>query len=290
MSSRKKGFDPLASLFEPPDSPIALRVKPARPISEKDADVPSVDIEVHQELASPSGTEPVGGESRPTLAFEVSSDGPLVAVDAQPPVTAPIEDAGEEPAVEVEPVSPEPADPAPVVASPPAQAPSSPSGSAKRPSRVEELAARAVRPRSALEAARLAVAEAEAHSSRPPRSPAAGNADTSGAGLDLMMQVAKILPVWLPSIGDVRIVNALALDERRVLKALWKAHREKFSAQGEIERAVATAAVLYALDRTPAGRLVAAHVETRASDYLLWFDLQTETLVAAFADARSYFA
>jgi len=40
----------------------------------------------------------------------------------------------------------------------------------------------------------------------------------------------------------------------------------------------------------PSDSLVAAHVVTDASDYLVWIDLQTGSLVAAFADARAYFA
>ena len=48
--------------------------------------------------------------------------------------------------------------------------------------------------------------------------------------------------------------------------------------------------MLHALENTGKGGLVAAHVVTDASDYLLWMDLGSESLVAAFADARAWFA
>ena len=45
-----------------------------------------------------------------------------------------------------------------------------------------------------------------------------------------------------------------------------------------------------AFEHIEEGQLVAAYVETTASDYLIWVDLPHQRLVAAFADAKSYFA
>ena len=57
-----------------------------------------------------------------------------------------------------------------------------------------------------------------------------------------------------------------------------------------LERAVAAARVVDSLKHAPSGALIAAHAVTAASDYLVWIDLQSGSLVAAFADARAYFA
>ena len=75
-----------------------------------------------------------------------------------------------------------------------------------------------------------------------------------------------------------------------MLSALWKSHRSKFLSDGELERAVAAARVVDSLKHAPSGALIAAHAVTAASDYLVWIDLQSGSLVAAFADARAYFA
>jgi hypothetical protein len=98
----------------------------------------------------------------------------------------------------------------------------------------------------------------------------------------------------LPGLGRFQVERSLFADQRPVLSALWKGHRAKFLAEGSLERAVSAAAVLHALDSVPLGRLVVAHVVTAASDYLVWIDLDVSTgqgsLLAAFSDARAYFA
>ena len=71
---------------------------------------------------------------------------------------------------------------------------------------------------------------------------------------------------------------------------MWKGHRSKFLGDGQLERAVASTRVLDSFKLAPKGALIAAHAVTDASDYLVWIDLQTGSLVAAFSDARAYFA
>ena len=143
-------------------------------------------------------------------------------------------------------------------------------------SRVERLAARAVRPKAALEAAREAV-EAE-------------NVAESRASQTLTDRIQVLIEASLPGVGDLDVKAAKVADEREVLSALWKSHRSKFLSDGELERAVAAARVVDSLKHAPNGALVAAHAVTAASDYLVWIDLQNGSLVAAFADARAYFA
>ena len=140
----------------------------------------------------------------------------------------------------------------------------------------ERLAARAVRPKAALEAAREAV-EAE-------------SAAESRASQTLTDRIQVLIEASLPGVGDLDVKAAKVADEREVLSALWKSHRSKFLSDGELERAVAAARVVDSLKHAPSGALIAAHAVTAASDYLVWIDLQSGSLVAAFADARAYFA
>lgn len=86
------------------------------------------------------------------------------------------------------------------------------------------------------------------------------------------------------------MLNAIAVDDRQVMVALWKAHRARFAADGDLARMVAASSVLRELAAVARGRLVAAIVETGVSDYLVWVDLDKEIVIAAFPDARAWYA
>ncbi|MCB9777851.1 MAG: hypothetical protein H6742_04745 [Alphaproteobacteria bacterium] len=150
----------------------------------------------------------------------------------------------------------------------------------KARSRVDALAARARKPLSALEAARAAARDEEEREVQARRR----------KENELRDVVQDLIPAWLPGCGTVYVANAIAVKDRHVMAAVWKAHRSKFLADGQLERAVGAAAVLAALEQSEDGHLVAAHAVTDASDYLVWLDLGKNSLVAAFADARAYFA
>jgi hypothetical protein len=149
-----------------------------------------------------------------------------------------------------------------------------------------------------LEAARLAAQEEEAHKAgKETRQAAKESARQAEAQrqairdeLTLSDRVDSLLPRLLGGVGHIYVANALAVDHRDVLRALWKAHRAKFCKEGEIERAVGASAVIHAIDHTPPGQLVASHIVTDASDYLVWLDMADGSVVAAFANARAYFA
>ncbi|MCK6508144.1 hypothetical protein L6R53_33060, partial [Myxococcota bacterium] len=147
-------------------------------------------------------------------------------------------------------------------------------------SRIDALAARARKPMTALEAAREAARHEEERHAQDLRKEANRLRDA----------VQELIPEWLPGIGTVFVANAIAVQQRDLLRALWRGHRSKFLADGQLERAVGAAAVLSALDKAPEGTLVAAHAVTDASDYLVWLDLDKRSLVAAFPDARAYFS
>ena len=146
------------------------------------------------------------------------------------------------------------------------------------------LANRARRPTSALEAARAASAQEEQNRA------AAAVAAAAAAEAELPRMVAALLSNTLPGLSDITVANALPMDDRTVLTALWKAHRARFGAAGDLSRMVAATTVIRALKNVPEGRLVAAIVDTGAGDYLVWVDLASSTVVGAFHDARAWYA
>ena len=142
------------------------------------------------------------------------------------------------------------------------------------------LSERAQRPMTALEAARVAAQQEEQQSER----------QRQRRVSKLTERVRQLVPASLPGLGKHKVANAIVTDERDVLVALWRAHRSRFLSEGRIERAVSAATVLHALEHCPTGMLIAAHVVTEVSDYLVWIDMKDDSLIAAFPDARAWFA
>ncbi len=277
MSDRKKGFDPLSSLFDAPD-PGAVNqevVAVNQSIAEPGRREPSQGIPEGLALEdAPTEMAPIPKSAElPEPAGEIAGAGPL---KRKPASSDAVEFIGDLPAsddwTESKPEAlfslnqvPEPD---PEEAAVPRYG--------RRLSRVERLAARAVRPKAALEAAREAAdseIEAEAKASQ-----------------TLTDRIQVLIEASLPGVGEIDVKAAKVADEREVLLALWKSHRSKFLSDGELERAVAAARVVDVLKHSVPGALIAAHALTAASDYLVWIDLQNGSLVAAFADARAYFA
>lgn len=280
MTNRKKGFDPLSSLFDAPDSDSVKQdevapqglTEPGRRIQVPDAlrnealdagleleDAPTEmapmpQINPHVEQGEVGGAGPV----RPKASTEaVQFIGDLPANDdwteSKPEALyslnqVPKPDPDEEAAPRY----------------------------GQRLSRVERLAARAVRPKNALEAAREAAKDETEEKAKVSRT--------------LTDRIQELIVASLPGIGTVSVQAAMVIDDRDVLIALWKGHRSKFLGDGQLERAVASTRVLDSFKLAPKGALIAAHAVTDASDYLVWIDLQTGSLVAAFSDARAYFA
>jgi hypothetical protein len=279
MSDRKKGFDPLSSLFDAPD-PAAVGHDGGRglgSISEPGlpSDVPGQGIAPGLELEdAPTEMAPMPAAAElPEPAGEVAGAGPL---KSKPSGSDAVEFIGELPASDDWTESkPEALFSLNQLPTPDPDEEAAPRYG-QRLSRVERLAARAVRPKSALEAAREAVDAEEAVQER--------------ASQTLTDRIQSLVEASLPGVGDLDVKAAKIADEREVLIALWKSHRTKFLSDGELERAVAASRVVELLKQAPDGALIAAHAVTAASDYLVWIDLQSGSLVAAFADARAYFA
>jgi hypothetical protein len=280
MSDRKKGFDPLSSLFDAPD-PGAVRqdanpgsggvTEPGRPAPRPESLAgigTGLDIE-----DAPTEMAPIPDAAELPKPGEVAGAGPL---RAKPAAASNVEFIGELPASDDWTASkPEALFALNQLPTPePDEAPAPRYG--QRLSRVERLAARAVRPMSALDAAREAATSEAAVAER--------------ASQTLTDRIQSLIEASLPGVGDIDVKAAKVADEREVLMALWKSHRGKFLSDGELERAVAASRLVDMLKHSPAGSLIAAHAVTAASDYLVWIDLQSGSLVAAFADARAYFA
>lgn len=106
----------------------------------------------------------------------------------------------------------------------------------------------------------------------------------------LVAHISSLLQNVFPNLEDCSVVRAVYTDDREVFVALWKAHRSKFISEGRLEYAIATLGVIHALIHAPKDDLVAAHMKTPASDYLVWIRPSNGDVLAAFQDARRYFA
>ena len=109
-------------------------------------------------------------------------------------------------------------------------------------------------------------------------------------GNRLMLRIEDMIRTQLPLLKEFHVASALDSFDRPLMRAIWRSHRTKFLISGQLEYAVAALSVIDAFEHIEEGQLVAAYVETTASDYLIWVDLPHQRLVAAFADAKSYFA
>ncbi len=165
-------------------------------------------------------------------------------------------------------------------------------------SRLDELSRRAVRPGSAREIIRHALEQEQREQERAARirrESANRSLQPDGASTapnrhsPLVAESTEIIEKALKGLGPIQVSNCMAVKDREILRALWKAHRARFAADGKLEQVVAAGAVLIALKLVPEGKLLAAHVLTQASDYLVWLDLDQGIPLAAFADAKAYF-
>lgn len=269
-----KGFDPLASLFEAPEPGRAEAS--ASPAAAAPPSAPAIDkVALAKELAAEAAAEAAARKA----AQELDKVALAKKLAAEAAAKAAARKANEDKVALAKRLAAEAV----------AKAAAKKGAAAAKPkSRLDSMAQRARRPTSALEAARAAAAREEQDQAQAQRAEAASRKQRLG------VRVQALIPEALPGLGRLRVERALFADQRDVLADLWRGHRARFLAEGELERAVGTAAVLHALESLPQGQLVVAHVVTDASDYLVWMDVNLETgaggLLAAFADARAYFA
>jgi len=148
---------------------------------------------------------------------------------------------------------------------------------------------RAVRPKSALDAAREA-AEREASAGRviataARSSPPTGSSDIvraaiardlGGAGQIFVLETHEV------SAGPLARAQPGTLD-REILRALWRGHRAKFLSDGNLERAATATIIVSALEQK--GSLSVARVVARGRDHLAFVDVDSRRVIACLADA-----
>ncbi len=263
MSTSKKGFDPLASLFDLPEA--TPRAAPTGPPAQGEA------------LPEPPHVKPAPGRVPALPAPDPVALAKMLARAAQARAGA----ATQAPAGRT--LVPERA--VPPAAPPPPQS----RLMAAPPPRKSVSAADAIRIAGEGEA-RLK-AEAASALAAPPLAAPFPQADPGPAFVagEMSDVVAGIIQDTLPELGKVYVAKALIMDDRGLLNALWRSHRSRFASTGDVAGAVAVSAVLRALAATRPGQLAAAHVVTDKSDWLVWVDLGTSAPVAAFKDARAWF-
>ena len=263
MSTSKKGFDPLASLFDLPDAPV--RVAPVSLPAKGEA------------LPEPPHVKPAPASVPALPAPDPVQLAKMLARAAQARAGAPTSAPGGRTLV-LERVLPP-------AAAPPAQ---SRLMAAPLP-RKSVSAADAMRLAGESEA--RAKAEAAAFRPAPPQAAPLPQTDAVVVSVvgEMSEVVAGIIQDTLPELGKVYVAKALIMEDRGLLTALWRAHRSRFASAGDVAGAVAVSAVLRALAATRPGQLAAAHAVTDKSDWLIWVDLGTSTPIAAFKDARAWF-
>ena len=320
MSNPKPGFDPLASLFDGPDlgeftdphvDRLLSRDQPDPLISMR-ADAPLDVLKGNsnerraEDLPEPKLPPAVSTEAEEPKAEEAKAEEALhkAALAKSLAIMAAIEKAKQATAREAElfeeaQIADEAArdaaakaaqalKPAPAtVAEPAAQSGKTKSGktkSGKTKGRLDGLANRARRPTSALEAARAASQIEEQRK----QSEATAAAEAHERAIPELVE--SILRKQLRGVERLKVGKALRMDDRVVLRALWKGHRARFAQQGALAEVVSTTQVIRALDAVAQGQLVAAIVRTQSSDYLVWVDLGSQATIAAFPDAHAWYA
>lgn len=282
MSTGRKGFDPLSSLFDvPSEEEEAEAAGTIPPVAPDQAAEPS-------HLRRPAGPAEAARLAR-ILAKSKAPEVPSSPPGARGPAPA-AKPAGK-------PAGPDPAALAKALAKAAAakagQGKPQPAAAAARVSRLGAAPPpkRALSVEEALAAAREEESRPAAAAAAPAVRPAAAEA-APAEPLDpsrVPDLVLGIVQKAIPALAPLHVHKALVMDDRGVLTAIWKAHRSKFAGAGELDLAVAATRVLWALGTVPIGRLVAAYAVTDKGDYLAWIDLATGSVVAAFADARARF-
>ncbi|GDX79584.1 hypothetical protein LBMAG42_13950 [Deltaproteobacteria bacterium] len=298
MSTSKKGFDPLASLFDLPETPPVA--SPAAPPAKGDA-LPEAS---HVKPAAPV-VPPLSGPDPAALA-KILARAAVARAGAPKPApggaTLVPEGKGAAAAEAPKPAAKaaKPATPAAAAASPMSRLMAAPPP--RKTVSAEEAMRLAGEDESRRRAEAATVKPVAPPAGKPAASPAppaqvaaAVSAATAPAASatpmgDISDVVGGIIQDSLPELGAVYIAKALVMDDRGVLTALWRAHRARFGSTGDVAGAVAVSAVLRALAAVRPGQLAVAHAVTDKSDWLIWVDLSTSTTIAGFKDARAWFA
>jgi hypothetical protein len=136
------------------------------------------------------------------------------------------------------------------------------------------LSRRAVRPKTAQEV----LAELRVHSSQ---------LATEEVPLSLEVRVEQSVRAALPDFENLYVAEVsedLALEG---VASTYQAHAARFMAEGRMDAALNASRVFEAVNRSESSALAKALVRTDATEYLVWLDLYSSTLIACFPDARN---
>lgn len=278
----KRPTDPLESLFSPPPGSL-----PALPDTDDEDPVTPAPL---ADAPEPAHLKPVKAVARPVSLPPPAAPpaGPDPRELAKMIAKAAAAKAGAPPKPAAKP-APAPA-PAPRAA---AAAPAAPAGprsllAAPPPKRALSAAeameaARAAEsakpaepaPRPAAAKPAAAAAPPTAPATAPPTapSPSASAAPAASAPVrNAVDAVQALLKVTLPN-AAIYVPAAVVTDDRVALMAVWKAHRARMIADGDIERAAIVAAVVRAFSARPLGAIAAAHLVLDGGEYIGWMDL-----------------
>ena len=117
----------------------------------------------------------------------------------------------------------------------------------------------------AAEAASAAAAEAPPVAEPPVRPSAAPPEPVVVHGMD-PSEVASL------KLRDVEVLGVSTIADRAVFRALWKAHRARAKADGDIGLLVTADVLLDAANRVPSGALHALHILSDGRPYAAWVD------------------
>ncbi len=280
--SNKKGFDPLSSLFDLPDTaPAPAAGPPAR--GDDLPEPPHVRVTPPVVPAGPDPAQLAKMLARAAAAKAAASRPP------PPPAATPLAKATKPAAAPTAPAAPT----SRLMAAPPPRKSLS-AADALRLANEDEARSKAAPPDAAVPPAGSApMPSAPAIAPRIPSAlptTAASTTLTPAAGAyDPTDVISGIIQDCLPQVGAVYIAKAIVLDDRGVLTGLWRAHRARFLSTGDLAGATAVNAVLRAVASVGPGQLAVAHAVTDKSDWLVWVDLSSSSLIAAFKDARAWF-
>lgn len=311
MSTPRKSFDPLQSLFAQPapvgndpasDPPDPANIEaPSRPrvaSASAAADVPKAPRAAAPPVApvapvAAAPAPPAGPDPR-EIAKAIAKAATARAAAARPAVPRPAAPAATAPAAKAPPAT----KPAPAAPARPAMGEGSLRGAPPPPPRKLSAA-------EAMEAARRSEADVQARAAATPAPAPARVAPSAPAAPTSPAQAATgSLGITAANLGDTAqallnqqlpgwttyVANASVAQDRVVLGALWKAHRTRFIAAAQPEAAAGAAAVVHALQRVAPGELVVVQAVTDRGEYLVWADLRARCLIAAFANSATLMA
>ena len=107
------------------------------------------------------------------------------------------------------------------------------------------------------------------------------------SGQDALARAQGVVSEALASDG-VSVIRAVLVEERQLQSAIWRAHRGRLVATGDHLGAFSAFAVIQAVEQLPAGTLIAARVNARGRELLLWLDGANTRVIAVFPDAASW--